>query len=73
MVGEWAAQNGTPTSNMLGALGDAAWMTGMERNSDIVIMQAYSELLVNLNRSATVWPVNLIGYDALLSYGSPSY
>jgi alpha-L-arabinofuranosidase len=58
---------------MLGALGDASWMIGMERNSDLVIMQAYSELLVNVNKGAGKWPNNLIGYDALNSYGSPSY
>ncbi|MGZ3297918.1 MAG: alpha-L-arabinofuranosidase C-terminal domain-containing protein, partial [Asticcacaulis sp.] len=30
-VGEWATRVGAPTPNMSGALGDAAWMTGMER------------------------------------------
>ena len=39
-VGEWATREGTPTPNFGSALGDAAWMTGMERNSDIVIMAA---------------------------------
>lgn len=54
------------------ALGDAAWMTGMERNSDLVIMQAYAPLLGRANRSAgKIW--QLIGYDAAASYGSPSY
>lgn len=73
-VGEWATmEGGPPTPNMLGALGDAAWMIGMERNSDIVIMQAYAPLLVNVNKDASQWRTNLIGYDALNSYGSPSY
>ena len=39
-VGEWATREGTPTPNMGAALGDAAWMTGMERNSDIIVMAA---------------------------------
>jgi alpha-N-arabinofuranosidase len=30
-VGEWATRVGSPTPNMAGALGDAAWMCGMER------------------------------------------
>jgi hypothetical protein len=30
-------------------------------------------LFVNINPDASQWPVNLIGYDALRSYGSPSY
>ena len=82
-VGEWGAfdkvapwERGSPegpTSTFTAALGDAAWMTGMERNSDIVIMEAYAPLLVNVNPGARQWTVNLIGYDALTSFGSPSY
>jgi len=72
-VGEWATVEGSPTSNMLAALGDAAWMTGMERNSDVVVMQAYAPLFVNVNKEAYQWSPNLIGYDALNSYCSPSY
>ncbi len=34
-VGEWATREGSPTPNFGAALGDAAWMTGMERNSDL--------------------------------------
>jgi alpha-N-arabinofuranosidase len=72
-VGEWATMEGAPTSTLKAALGDAAWMTGMERNSDLVIMQAYAPLFVNVNEEASQWTTNLIGYDALNSYGSPSY
>jgi alpha-N-arabinofuranosidase len=72
-VGEWATMEGSPTPNFQSALGDAAWMIGMERNSDVVIMQAYAPLLVNVNEGASQWQTNLIGYDALSSYGSPSY
>ena len=76
-VGEWATRVGRPTPTMAAALGDAAWMTGMERNSDLVIISSYAPLLVNvsdLNRGGSMqWPSDLIGYDALGSYGSPSY
>jgi alpha-N-arabinofuranosidase len=72
-VGEWATMEGSPTPNLSAALGDAAWMTGMERNSDLVIMQAYAPLLANVNPEAYQWKTNLIGYDALMSFGSPSY
>jgi alpha-N-arabinofuranosidase len=77
-VGEWATRVGSPTPNIAGALGDAAWMTGMERNSDIVVMSCYAPLFVNVsqirgaNRSMQ-WTTDLIGYDALTSYGSPAY
>jgi len=77
-VGEWATRVGSPTPNMAGALGDAAWMTGMERNSDLVIMSSYAPLLVNVSRltgpdHSMQWRTDLIGYDALASYGSPAY
>ena len=72
-VGEWATREGEPTPNLQAALGDAAWMTGMERNSDIVIMSSYAPLFVNVNPGGMQWASDLIGYDALTSYGSPSY
>ena len=72
-VGEWATREGEPTPNLQAALGDAAWMTGMERNSDIVIMSSYAPLFVNVNPGGMQWESDLIGYDALTSYGSPSY
>jgi len=36
-------------------------------------MESYAPMLVNINPGASQWPTNLIGYDALHSYGSPSY
>jgi alpha-N-arabinofuranosidase len=45
----------------------------MERNSDIVVMSSYAPLFVNVNKGGMQWPTDLIGYDALTSYGSPSY
>jgi alpha-N-arabinofuranosidase len=58
---------------MKSALGDAAFMTGLERNSDVVEMACYAPLLVNVNPGGRQWSLNLIGYDALRSFGSPSY
>ena len=77
-VGEWATRVGSPTPNMAGALGDAAWMTGMERNSDLVLISSYAPLFVNVSRltgpdHSMQWRPDLIGYDALSSYGSPAY
>jgi alpha-N-arabinofuranosidase len=72
-VGEWATREGAPTPNMGAALGDAAWMTGLERNSDLIIMASYAPLLTNINPGALQWDTDLIGYDAVDSYGSPSY
>ncbi len=73
LVGEWATREGSPTTDLGAALGDAAWMTGLERNSDIVVMASYAPLFVNVNPGGMQWPSDLIGFDALNSYGSPSY
>ncbi len=74
-VGEWATNNpGTgDTPHMAFALGDAAWLTGLERNADVVMMNCYAPLFVNVNPGGRQWRTNLIGYDALSSFGSPSY
>jgi alpha-N-arabinofuranosidase len=73
LVGEWATREGTPTTNLGAALADAAWMTGLERNSDLVVMASYAPLFVNVSPFAMQWEADLIGFDALSSYGSPSY
>ena len=72
-VGEYATRVGEPTGNMSAALGDAAWLAGLERNSDLVIMSSYAPLFVNVNPGAMQWRTDLIGFDASASYGSPSY
>lgn len=71
--GEWASREGTPTTNLNAALGDAAWMACMERNSDIVIASCYAPLFVNVSEGAMQWESDLLGHDALSAYGSPSY
>lgn len=82
-VGEWAAHETafppwdarskalSPTPNFKAALGDAAFMAAMERAADLVTMQCYAPLFANVN--GYQWRPNLIGYDALRSYGAPSY
>jgi alpha-N-arabinofuranosidase len=83
-VGEWAAYEDTkpwerpsrklpPTPTLKAGLADAAWMAAMERHSDLVVMQCYAPLFVNVNPGARQWRPDLIGYDALNVYGSPSY
>ncbi len=72
-VGEYATRVGEPTGNMSAALGDAAWLAGLERNSDLVVMSSYAPLFVNVNPGAMQWRTDLIGFDAMTSYGSPSY
>ncbi len=72
-VGEWATLAGTPTPTFGGALADAAFMTGLERNSDLIVMASYAPLFINVNPGAGQWYTNMIGYDASKTYGSPSF
>ncbi|MES2392928.1 MAG: alpha-L-arabinofuranosidase C-terminal domain-containing protein [Acidobacteriota bacterium] len=72
-VGEWATQSGDPTPDFGAALADAAFMTGLERNSDLIVMASYAPLFTNINPGAIQWHPDLIGYDGLKSYASPSY
>ncbi len=72
-VGEYATMEGSPTADFGAALGDAAWLTGLERNSDVVVMTSYAPMFVNVNPGGMQWHPDLIGYDGLNSYGSPSY
>lgn len=46
---------------MQGAIAEAGFMTGLERNSEVVEMAAYAPLLVHAD--AYGWPTNLIVFD----------
>ena len=80
-MGEWATQGGEPTPNLMSGLADAVFAMGLERNSDDVIMQCYAPMFANVNAENSAkgnprgwqWPTNLIGYDAINAFGSPSY
>ncbi len=72
-AGEWATQEGQPTPDLNAGLADAAWLMGLERDADLIPLECYAPLFVNVNPGAAQWPTNLIGYDALHSFGSPSY
>jgi alpha-L-arabinofuranosidase len=71
LIGEYGATEGNPTGNLRSAVGEAAFLTGLERNSDVVIGSMFAPVLVNEN--AVNWGTNLIGLNAAGSYGSPSY
>jgi len=70
-VGEYAVTEGCGRGNLAAALGEAAFMTGMERNSDVVRMSSYAPLFVNVNNQQ--WNPNAIVFDGVRSYGTPSY
>ena len=66
-VGEYAARSNT----LEAALAEAAYMTGLERNGDIVRMAAYAPLFGNL--TATHWSPDLIWFDNDDATGSINY
>jgi alpha-L-arabinofuranosidase len=70
-VGEYATKSGAGNGNLKAALGEAAFMTGMERNSDLVIMSSYAPLFVNPEWRE--WNPNLIVFDSSRVFGTPSY
>jgi alpha-N-arabinofuranosidase len=56
-VGEYASQG----NKLINALSEAAFMTSLERNGDVVKMASYAPLLANLNH--TSWNPNLIYFN----------
>lgn len=72
-IGEYATREGSPTTNHRAGLYDAAYLAGLERNADMIQMTCYAPIFVNVNPGAMQWPSDLMGYDALTSFGSPSY
>ncbi|KDR72487.1 hypothetical protein GALMADRAFT_270473 [Galerina marginata CBS 339.88] len=56
---------------MQGATGEAAFMTGLERNSDIVFAASYAPLLGHVTNNQ--WTPNLLGFDAGSVYKSTSF
>jgi len=75
-AGEYAAQTSGVAkpdnrNNWEGALAEAAFITGLERNADVVSMASYAPLFAHVD--AWQWTPNLIWFDNLRSFGTPNY
>ena len=71
-IGEYAVTQGYGINGHLtAALGEAVYMQGLERNSDIVIMGSYAPIFVNEHNPA--WRPDMIRFNASESFGTPSY
>lgn len=75
-AGEYAAHhdNGMncPQYNDWGAaLAEAAFLTGVEKNADVVVLTSYAPLFARLGYAQ--WSPNMIWFNGESSYGSPSY
>ena len=53
------------------ALAEAAFMTGLEKNCDVVLMASYAPLFARLGY--VQWQPDLIWFDGKKAYGTPSY
>lgn len=75
-AGEYAAQSAgvalpTNRNNWQTALSEAAFMTGLERNADVVRMASYAPLLAHAD--AWQWTPDAIWFDNLHSFGTTDY
>ena len=71
-VGEYAVTTGYGTyGNLTAALGEAAFMTGIERNCDVVAMASYAPLFAHVNM--TTWKPDAIYFDNSKWFGTPAY
>lgn len=66
-LGEYAAQSNT----LEAALSEAAYMTGLEKNGDVVEMACYAPLFGN--RLQSQWSPDMIWFDNTSAYGSVNY
>ncbi|MEE6258711.1 alpha-L-arabinofuranosidase C-terminal domain-containing protein [Plantactinospora sonchi] len=66
-LGEYASQD----NKLFNSLAEAAYMTGLERNADVVRLASYAPLLANVDE--VQWRPDLIWFDNDESWGSTSY
>jgi len=75
-AGEYAAQSDKTVSvnnknNWQTAISEAAFLTGLERNADVVTMASYAPLFAHID--GWQWTPDMIWVDNLRSYGTPNY
>ena len=75
-AGEYAGQSDHTVSvdnknNWRTAIAEAAFLTGLERNADVVNMASYAPLFAHID--GWQWTPNLIWVDNLRSYGTANY
>ncbi|KAK7336356.1 hypothetical protein VNO77_16894 [Canavalia gladiata] len=71
-VSEYAVwQKDAGDGSLLAAVAEAAFLIGLERNSDLVHMVSYAPLFVNANNRK--WTPDAIVFDSHQHYGTPSY
>ncbi|MFV2119527.1 alpha-L-arabinofuranosidase C-terminal domain-containing protein [Streptomyces sp. Act-28] len=66
-LGEYASRD----NRFANALSEAAFMTGLERNADVVKLASYAPLLADVRENQ--WRPDMIWFDSTRSWGSTSY
>ena len=69
--GEYASTIGCKAGTLYGALGEAAFLTGIERNQDKVRMTSYAPLFKNVDYVS--WEPDMIVFNNHADYVIPSY
>ncbi|MCE4566619.1 carbohydrate binding domain-containing protein [Maribellus sp. CM-23] len=70
-AGEYAAHPQSRDNNAFSAIAEAAFMTGLERNADIVRLATYAPLLAHVD--AWQWKPDMIWFDNLSAVRTPNY
>lgn len=70
-VGEYAVTQNAGLGNLAAAIGEAVYMCGMEKNPDVVRLNSYAPMFVNVNDRR--WNPDLINFSASKVYCTPSY
>ncbi len=70
-AGEYAGHDANRRNNQRSAMAEAAFITGLWRNAEVVTLAAYAPLFAKVGH--VQWRPDLIWFDNTRSYGSPSY
>lgn len=70
-IGEFASQTEGKRNNMYAALSEAAYMTGIERNGDVIELASYAPLFAKDGN--TQWIPDMIWFNNTEVYGTPDY
>ncbi len=70
-AGEFASHHKTRDNNLRAAISEAAFMTGLERNADIVHLATYAPLFAHYD--AWQWKPDMIWFDNLQVVRTPNY
>jgi len=70
-VGEFAAHHASRANDLAAGLAEAAYLTGLQRHADVVVMASYAPLLAKFGRDQ--WRPDMIWFDNTRVVLTPSY